>query len=509
MASEADSFSFVRSTTQESSQSRKSTKWRSPVWDYCRTANEDEENPDFLYCSRCLSDSPKKPYGSNVPTNMKKHLLLVHGIAVEKAIGKIQATVVQQLTQLHLQAKAAGHTEQFDSQVLQSQLSQAVINEALISLIVVRNLPFTIVEWPEFHTLCQALNPECKGIITTAHSTVTKKMEESWNNHKDVVRRDLQSAISNIHLSLDIWTSPNRYLLLAICAHYTTHLLKRRKALLALRRVGGHSGATQFEILLPVLQDYGIVRKLGAIVADNASPNNTLCQEIEDYMFEKEDREWEAEHWRIRCSGHIINLAVQAFLFANVFEIEELKSYDDDDRRGEKGDEEARKVKFRLMGPLGQIHNIVVHIRGSTARIAKFLELARRRIPLDNRTRWNSWYLMLLVALELRAAVEKYCQIHESDLKDDELTPEDWRRLRTIKEFLEPFHSATLYTEGDSAAIDRVLFTMDVLIKHFQLSLVSKTLSFHLEDIHCAIDQIQKGKGYRLHFSDPKSMGTL
>ena len=83
--------------------------------------------------------------------------------------------------------------------------------------------------------------------------------------------------------------------------------------------------------------------------------------------------------------------------------------------------------------------------------------------------------MILTVALELRSAVEKYCQNHKLDLQDDELTPDDWRRLRTIEEFLEPFHSATLYTEGDCAAIDRVLFTMDILIKHFQIELVRKT----------------------------------
>jgi hypothetical protein len=263
---------------------------------------------------------------------------------------------------------------------------------------------------------------------------------------------------------------------LAICAHYTTHLLKRQKALLALRTVAGHSGQNQFNILLPVLQDYGVVRKLGAIIADNASPNNTLCEIIESHMFREEDRKWKAKHWRIRCSGHIINLAVQAFLFTNVINIDELESYDEKEQQGETGDEKAQRTKFRLIGPLSQMHNIVIHIRGSTARIAEFLELARRIIPLDNRTRWNSWYLMLVIALELRPAVEKYCQNHESELEDDELTPEDWRRLRTIKDFLEPFQSATLYTEGDCAAIDRVLFTMDVLIKHFQLSLVSKIL---------------------------------
>jgi hypothetical protein len=27
-------------------------------------------------------------------------------------------------------------------------------------------------------------------------------------------------------------------------------------------------------------------------------------------MFKKEDREWEADHWRIRCSGHIIIIII-------------------------------------------------------------------------------------------------------------------------------------------------------------------------------------------------------
>ncbi|KAH8800207.1 hypothetical protein F5884DRAFT_809657 [Xylogone sp. PMI_703] len=94
MASDASSFSCTQFTTQESSRSR-STKWRSPVWDYCRTAREeDDETSEFLYCFHCGLNGFKKPYGSNLPTNMKKHLLSVHSIIVEKGIGKIQAEVV-------------------------------------------------------------------------------------------------------------------------------------------------------------------------------------------------------------------------------------------------------------------------------------------------------------------------------------------------------------------------------------------------------------------------------
>ena len=148
--------------------------------------------------------------------------------------------------------------------------------------------------------------------------------------------------------------------------------------------------------------------------------------------------------------------------------------YDAQDQAGETGDEEAKKLKFRLMGPLGQAHNIVVYIRGSTTCVEEFIFLAGRMIPLDNRTRWNSWYEMLDVFLKLRPAIDKYIQNHEADLEADELSSQDWKRLRTIKEFLEPFKSATLYTEGDSGTIDRVLFTIDVLIRYFQLSLVSR-----------------------------------
>ena len=88
------------------------------------------------------------------------------------------------------------------------------------------------------------------------------------------------------------------------------------------------------------------MQKLGAIVANNASLNNTFYLAIEGYMLNEQDLEWEAKHWRIRCSGHIINLAVQAFLFANVIEMEELELYNAQDRAREIGDEEAKELKF-------------------------------------------------------------------------------------------------------------------------------------------------------------------
>ena len=67
--------------------------------------------------------------------------------------------------------------------------------------------------------------------------------------------------------------------------------------------------------------------------------------------------------------------------------MEELESYNEKEEKGEKGDNEKRRVKFQLMGPLGQLYNIVAYICSSTRRIKTFLEIAGRMILLDNCTR--------------------------------------------------------------------------------------------------------------------------
>ena len=121
----------------------------------------------------------------------------------------------------------------------------------------------------------------------------------------------------------------------------------------------------------------------------------------------------------------------------------------------------------------------MIHIRGSNARTDYFRKLAGRIIPIDNRTRWNSWYNMFFILLKLKGMVEQYCEDYESELEEDLLSHADWKKLRTIKNFLTPFSRATLATERDSVSIDRTLFIMDILIKHLQETIVS-LLSFSL-----------------------------
>jgi len=482
MNSEVDSSIISPTLDTLETESKKSRK-RSAHTTWAHTRTPQDQEPEYqgknrlFYCKYCIDES----YSTPASTSFRHHLLSKHEIRVEATPGPIQTAALEQLQQLYTRAMSLGQTQQLDSQVLQKNLNKDVINEALVSLIIVRNLPFRLVEWPEFHAFCRVLNPEIEGYITTAHSEVTKMIQRSWQGQKDIVRKKLQSALSSIHLSLDIWTSPNNLLLLGICAHFVEQSEEKlSKALLALRTVASHSGEEQFATLLPVLQDYGIVRKLGSIVSDNHTANDKLCRTISVHLLDDEGIAWDPIYRRIRCTGHVINLAVQAFLFQNLIELDQISSYEEEEARGE-GDAVQRGNTFRAMGPLGKLHNIVVHIRSSAGRIQEFKDIAERMIPLDNRTRWNSWYEMLRVVIDQRvvaAAIDAYTKKHFDTLQSDYLSPKEWEKLRTICKFLQPFYRATLVTQGDQATIDHVLFTMDILIKHFEKALVSLLTSY-------------------------------
>ena len=112
---------------------------------------------------------------------MGDYLSRHYQITILKAKSKSQITTNQQLKQLWYEAQAeeGNGIEEFDNEVLGACLNTAVITEALISLIIVRNLSFTLVKWPEFHTFYQVLNRACEGKIITSHSGVYNKVKEA------------------------------------------------------------------------------------------------------------------------------------------------------------------------------------------------------------------------------------------------------------------------------------------------------------------------------------------
>jgi hypothetical protein len=142
--------------------------------------------------------------------------------------------------------------------------------------------------------------------------------------------------------------------------------------------------------------------------------------------------------------------------------------------------ERGRNIRA-ILGPLGKLHNLVVHIRSSANRTTWFVSNAGRMIPLDNRTRWNSWWKMISVALDpkIRTGLSLYFEKYQNKIpKEDLLSTEDWMQLRTIHNFLKAFHDATLFIQGSRPTLERVLESIAILERTIQRLQVYRTILY-------------------------------
>jgi hypothetical protein len=361
----------------------------------------------------------------------------------------------------------------------------------LYDWIISDNVSFNQLESDKLRALLGYLNPRCKDHIPS-HQTVSRHIGDIYDKSLGSVTEALQSSITKINLSFDLWTSKNKLALLGTCAHFLNNSGVPVNALLALpRQKGKHSGYNVSETVSDIIAEYGLQEKIGYFTTDNASSNQTCLDHLaQEHGFER-DKRW------IRCSGHIFNLVAQAALFGK----------DNDAFVQEIGDvslEEQKLLQWRKKGPIGKLHNVVYWINRSTQRSERFEQLQRELItPIrpdgkketyelikDVETRWNSFDDSAERALYLQPAIDElllqersehddyvYRQTHHKRpvtkrrpaILDDALSADDWHTIRLYHEILKPVKDATLRLQGHGVnALWQVLPSYEKLLKHFE-----------------------------------------
>jgi len=142
---------------------------------------------------------------------------------------------------------------------------------------------------------------------------------------------------------------------------------------------------------MTVVNEYNLYSKVGYFTMDNATSNDRMLSYISRQL-KKHHVDWNPVPYRLRCNGHVINLAVQAFLFGKDKDaveesIRQASQLSQEERSGARLD---TAKEWRRLSALGRAHNFVVVMRSSTQRYQEFKKRAGRVIPLDNDTRWNS-----------------------------------------------------------------------------------------------------------------------
>jgi hypothetical protein len=284
------------------------------------------------------------------------------------------------------------------------------------------------------------------------------------------VKQLLQHSQSLIHLTTDTWHSPNFKELQAITAHFVDASNTRQKALLSLPELrNGHAGVEVATQIMTTLEAYGITDRLGYITADNHGANDTLCEELQQQL----TTPWQAVQRRLRCVGHMINIAVQAFFFGKNKEAVDLAiqesqrsslSIDDElSQLFEKNDDDSGFIKIT---PLQKILSFTSHLRQSDRQYNRFKAIAGKMIRSPNDTRWNSYLNTFEDALQLKTHYTSFCA--DDDKDELHLSASEWHLVQLTIDFLQPFKEATKRCEGDYVTLDKVQLIMDALSAHFK-----------------------------------------
>jgi hypothetical protein len=347
------------------------------------------------------------------------------------------------------------------SQILHSkaQFSAEVFRWKLLRCIAVLHLPFSIVEHDEFRDLLLYCSPHLRRDNTLPKSGKSIKvwMIELFLLQQAFLVALLQASRAMVHISFDLWTSPNHYCMLGVVCHFIDKNWVNRTVLLALKPLKGkHCGVNIGNILIEVLKAYSLFEFLGFCVTDNAGDNDTSMLSVQAYLATLSIT-WVAEHHRLKCLGHIINLIATAFT-AN----ESLKIRAGARQRRVSGAPRVKKPKVeRPVDCITKLHEIIKYIMAPGQRQDEFLSgSAELHIELlrpvrDQDTRWFSIYLMLARAIKLKDSIDLFVSRHlvpkypgEKTLAEWVMSPDDWLYCNDVIAFMKPMYLLLKSLEG-------------------------------------------------------------
>jgi hypothetical protein len=196
--------------------------------------------------------------------------------------------------------------------------------------------------------------------------------------------------------------------------------------------------------MVEIIESYGLVRKLGYFLTDNATNNDRAIRILgEKYGFTLNER-------RLRCLAHIINLSVHDLLNALSDSVLAISQASDD---------------ALSLHALGKLHHIVTYVRATPQRreaykrAAAMIDHPDLMLTVDNETRWNSSLIMIQTAVKQRRVIDWFLtqQLAEhmelsaaerKKLSEWQLTSKNWEDLLELEQVLAPFLMATKRCQG-------------------------------------------------------------
>ena len=280
-----------------------------------------------------------------------------------------------------------------------------------------------------------------------------------------------------------MWTSPNRYAVFGVVAHFVRsirvedkELYRNQAVLLGLKRMKArHDAAAMSQEIIELALEFEIDQRLGCFQSDNPDFNDNTVRDVLAVL-EPTYQYWQER--RGRCIGHIINLAAKAMIFGTDVDafIEKVASETKAQLKRNKDSMRRAQEAWRSQGAVGKLHNLIRAIRISAQRSEYFKNISigddkiDKLQPIqDNDTRWLSHYSSIERALLIKPRLHIFSTHYQEAYDLEPLTSDDWKTLQDLFTVLQPFFYATKdlqssATEGHHGSVWEWIPTIEYLM---------------------------------------------
>ncbi|RKK91520.1 hypothetical protein BFJ68_g16177 [Fusarium oxysporum] len=138
------------------------------------------------------------------------------------------------------------------------------IQELSVGFVIDSDVPFTIFEHSFLRKTFNHFDSDLVVQMAWSGSSVTREIHRLFEEKRDTIKTELCNALTAVHISFDHWTSPNRFAIMAVFAHFIDQLGHQQSRLLALRRqFGAHSGENLAGSLIDIVHEWEIEGRVG------------------------------------------------------------------------------------------------------------------------------------------------------------------------------------------------------------------------------------------------------
>ncbi|XP_031256900.1 zinc finger BED domain-containing protein RICESLEEPER 2-like [Pistacia vera] len=283
-----------------------------------------------------------------------------------------------------------------------------VMRELIAQWVLMHEHPFTIVEEERLNNMLKYGIP---GWSRVSRNTCKNDYAKVYEMEKQKLKT-LLKGVRRISLTIDLWNSDNQKLeYMVLTGHWIDDNWKLNKWVFNFFRLPTPKGGVQIaDAIYKYLAEWEIEDKVQTISVDNASSNDVAIRALKQ------------------------NFTI------------------------------TRRI-------IDKIHESVVYINGSEGRLKVFAEIVQqlrlpcRKLILDCKTRWNSTYDMLEIAIKFKEVFPRY---KERD-KGYKHCPdkEDWVKVEKVCEILRVFSTMTNIISGSNYPTSNVLLRYKIRVIEF------------------------------------------